>query len=95
MIFTTLGLFSLHSVILIHLVDLAHGHQTPVLARLPRPVPRHLGVDGALGAVVHLHVELRKRVGSVDGLGQHHGGPGQHNVWPCGGIFSSVPRPVV
>ena len=28
------------------------------LARLPCPVPHHLGADGALGAVVYLHVEL-------------------------------------
>ena len=29
-----------------------------VLAGLSRPVPHHLGVDGARDAVVHFHVEL-------------------------------------
>ena len=31
----------------------------------------------------------------LEGRGQHHGGLGLHNVWPLGGIFSSVPRPGV
>merc|ERR1719412_1134964 len=52
-----------------------------VLARLPRPVPHHLRVDGARDAVVNLHVQLGEGVGCVDGrVADVTEGGGLHDV---------------